>query len=396
MRVFSLRFTHSAYVLGLESHVVEAGIDGGAIPPAALLTLLQKGIHYTEAELCAVGDDGVERTLVEPLSLVEAVMPELVANKVREKVPDKQTPSTSKNDHGGHGVGGGNANHHPRAHHFNHVERGAGSGAVGHVPNGSSHRAKTAAAAAAAANSNGPTPMDVDGEHRTPNAHEISKDKVMFLRGHESEVFICAWNPKCDLLASGSGDSTARIWTLTENGPSTSAGSIEERSLVLKHCIQKDEKMVPSNKDVTSLDWNSSGDLLATGSYDGYARVWTTDGRLRYTLGAHKGPIFALKWNQRGDYILSAGVDKTTIIWDPTKGTQIQQFNYHTAPALDVDWQCDDTFASCSTDQCIHVCKLGHDKPIKTFQGHQNEVNAIKWDPQGRVLASCSDDMTLK
>ena len=28
---------------------------------------------------------------------------------------------------------------------------------------------------------------------------------------------------------------------------------------------------VPSNKDVTSLDWNSSGTLLATGSYDGFA-----------------------------------------------------------------------------------------------------------------------------
>lgn len=26
----------------------------------------------------------------------------------------------------------------------------------------------------------------------------------------------------------------------------------------------------------------------------------------------------------------------------------------------------------------------------------QNEVNAIKWDPQGLLLASCSDDMTLK
>ena len=30
------------------------------------------------------------------------------------------------------------------------------------------------------------------------------------------------------------------------------------------------------------------------------------------------------------------------------------------------------------------------------LQGHTNEVNAIKWDPQGRFLASCSDDMTLK
>ena len=29
-------------------------------------------------------------------------------------------------------------------------------------------------------------------------------------------------------------------------------------------------------------------------------------------------------------------------------------------------------------------------------QGHTNEVNAIKWDPQGKFLASCSDDMSLK
>lgn len=61
-----------------------------------------------------------------------------------------------------------------------------------------------------------------------------------------------------------------------------------------------------------------------------------------------------------------------------------------------MDWQSNTSFASCSTDQCIHVCKLGSDKPIKSFQGHTNEVNAIKWDPQGNLLASCSDDMTLK
>lgn len=47
--------------------------------------------------------------------------------------------------------------------------------------------------------------------------------------------------------------------------------------------------------------------ILATGSYDGYARIWTTNGKLEKTLGQHKGPIFALKWNKSGNYILSAG-----------------------------------------------------------------------------------------
>lgn len=112
------------------------------------------------------------------------------------------------------------------------------------------------------------------------------------------------------------------------------------------------------------------GTLLATGSYDGYARIWTTDGILASTLGQHKGPIFALKWNKKGNYILSAGVDKTTIIWDAASGQCTQQFSFHCAPALDVDWQTNTSFASCSTDQCIHVCKLNVDKPIKSFQGH--------------------------
>lgn len=37
-------------------------------------------------------------------------------------------------------------------------------------------------------------------------------------------------------------------------------------------------------------------------------------GQLVNTLGQHKGPIFALKWNKRGNYILSAGVDKVRIL----------------------------------------------------------------------------------
>ena len=58
---------------------------------------------------------------------------------------------------------------------------------------------------------------------------------------------------------------------------------------------------------MTSLDWNIAGTLLATGSDDGFARIWSTKGNLEQTLGQHKGPIFAVKWNKNGNYLLSAG-----------------------------------------------------------------------------------------
>lgn len=83
------------------------------------------------------------------------------------------------------------------------------------------------------------------------NFIEISQNKATILRGHESEVFICAWNPMRDLLASGSGDSTARIWDMSDNASSS-------HQLVLRHCIKQGGAEVPSNKDVTSLDWNVS------------------------------------------------------------------------------------------------------------------------------------------
>lgn len=227
--------------------------------------------------------------------------------------------------------------------------------------------------------------------HSKTKSVEIPECNSIILKGHTSEVFIAAWNPVVDLLASGSGDSTARIWNLMS--PQTS----KPHSFVLHHRLEsreENEKMI--NRDVTSLDWNVHGNLLATGSYDGFARIWKSNSELLSTLGMHKGPIFALKWNKSGNLILTAGVDKTTCVWEASTGLCTQQFLFHTAPALDVDWRDNEVFASCSTDHFIHICKLGYDRPLVSFSEHTNEVNAIRWNPSGELLASCSDDMTLK
>jgi hypothetical protein len=229
----------------------------------------------------------------------------------------------------------------------------------------------------------------IDREDELTNA-KVSE--VLELKMHQSEVFMCAWNSVfTDMIATGSGDASARIWKM--GGPKATHG-LGPVKLLPHGTGPRDRK----NKDVTTLEWSSDGKLLATGSYDGVARVWGLNGALVHTLRGHKGPIFSLKWNKTGNYLLSGSYDKTTIVWDVSSGSGFikQQFEDHQAPALDVDWKDDDTFASCSTDKTVHICRVGSERPLKTYSGHTDEVNAVKWDPSGSLLASCSDDCTAK
>jgi len=217
-----------------------------------------------------------------------------------------------------------------------------------------------------------------------------SPSEVLELNKHTSEVFMCAWNHvHTNLIATGSGDASARIWCMS----GTYAKKGYSSCRLLQHGSQGDR-----NKDVTTLEWSSDGELLATGSYDGIARVWRRGGTILHTLRCHRGPIFSLKWNKKGNFLLSGSYDKSTIVWDVSGevGYVKQQFSNHFAPALDVDWKDDHTFASCSTDRSVHVCRVGSQHPLKTYCGHNDEVNAVKWSPSGTLLASCSDDCTAK
>eukprot|EP01043_Picozoa_sp_COSAG02_P076719 COSAG02_NODE_16438_length_1083_cov_0.939024_2_plen_55_part_01 len=52
---------------------------------------------------------------------------------------------------------------------------------------------------------------------------------------------------------------------------------------------------------------------------------------------------------------------------DAATGKVKQKFECQNGATLDVDWRDNESFATCSVDKSIYVCKLGHDQPVAKF-----------------------------
>jgi transducin (beta)-like 1 len=250
--------------------------------------------------------------------------------------------------------------------------------------------------------------VEAEGENGTTSTG------ILLLKGHQSAVYAVAFHPRDgNLLASGSGDPLARIWKLDgedgfeqrvlEHGSVLSKPTADDTMVVVEGEAAPEKTNDTDKKDpfaVPTLSWSPDGELLATACLDGRIRLWTKDGETAGSFMEHKGAIFALKWSPSGNYLLSGGDDKSVNVWDVASRTLKHPFDLQKGQTLDVDWRPAtdgveaDTFAA-SCGQSIAICHVLSGK-MSLFQAHDKDINAVKWSPDGRTLATCSDDHKAK
>ncbi len=242
-------------------------------------------------------------------------------------------------------------------------------------------------------------------KEKSTSAHGLESIELV---AHSLEISALAWNPQLPLLASASADSTVRLFTLPTGAFESAAlyevypRNVAKNSRTLEHVLFRDGDR---NHDVTCLDWRRDGSILATGCYDGKARIWTAQGDLVKTLQRHSGPIFTAKWSPSGRFLLTGGVDGVVIIWDVEGGGVRHQLTTHTASCLDAEWLDETRFVTVSSDRTGLLFDLNKAptegtgeafEALGVLEGHVDEVNTCRYDSHSGLLATCSDDHTAR
>eukprot|EP01060_Flectonema_neradi_P039688 TRINITY_DN8821_c0_g1_i1.p1 TRINITY_DN8821_c0_g1~~TRINITY_DN8821_c0_g1_i1.p1 ORF type:complete len:511 (+),score=105.02 TRINITY_DN8821_c0_g1_i1:117-1649(+) len=200
------------------------------------------------------------------------------------------------------------------------------------------------------------------------------------LNGHSEAILVCAFSPDSNILATGSGDTTIRLWDLNTQTPiATLSGHTQW---------------------VQVLSWSANGKYLASGSKDMKVCIWE-DKKLVTTFKGHKAWINGLSWeplhqNINCDRVVSASKDATAVIWKVTKTKGSQKdvtLSGHSNSVTAVKWGGLKMIYTASQDRTIMVWNDTTGVPIKKLEGHAHWVNQLALNTE-LVLRSGAHDHT--
>ena len=97
--------------------------------------------------------------------------------------------------------------------------------------------------------------------------------------------------------------------------------------------------------------------------------------------------------NHDGSRLASASYDRTVRIWslDETPPLRLE----HPAQVLAVAWSPDGTQLVAASARKAHVWSASG-APGIVLEGHEKIVHSVAWSPDGRLIATASDDGTIR
>jgi len=148
---------------------------------------------------------------------------------------------------------------------------------------------------------------------------------------------------------------------------------------------------------------------LAAGTFEGLTTIWDIEGSIRATFPSPYGPIFALRFNPSGSFLVSCSANGAFEIYDTTEWSSIFKVPaassriWEAQPVLpSLAWLDDSRLAILApeppgaTVNCWQFDESHATHPFLRLYGHEGMINDIQYDKYTGFIATASDDQTVR
>lgn len=212
-------------------------------------------------------------------------------------------------------------------------------------------------------------------------AQDTSFRMKIKLTGHNASVEAVVYSPDGKLLASAGWDNTVHVY----RADTPNLGNLEK-------------KFAGHVGGITCLAWSRDGKFIASGSKDFTVRVWdVATGRGVFMTTDHKQSVTAVAFDPKGKFLMTSSLDGTIRMYDilePANNAK-PRFVQYSGPV--------NGFNFAQDGKTIYVAgnKPGIEQisfrglVSRTLSGHSDKVNAVSLSPDGKFLASGSNDKSV-
>ncbi|VVB10368.1 unnamed protein product [Arabis nemorensis] len=213
------------------------------------------------------------------------------------------------------------------------------------------------------------------------------------LQGHTGKVYSLDWTPEKNRIVSASQDGRLIVWN---------ALTSQKTHAIKLPCAW-----------VMTCAFSPNGQSVACGGLDSVCSIFSLsstadkDGTVPVSrmLSGHRGYVSCCQYVPNEDtHLITSSGDQTCVLWDVTTGLKTSVFggefqSGHTADVLSVSISGSNpnSFISGSCDTTARLWdSRAASRAVRTFHGHEGDVNTVKFFPDGYRFGTGSDDGTCR